>query len=514
MTFAGLADVIREHGRQRPDTPALIVGERTITYGDLDARSNRTAQAFAAIGVRTGDRVAFIDRNGAEFFEVMFGLAKLGAVGVPVNWRLAPPEMAHVIADSGAAVVVVGADFFGHVEAIEPQLDVRVIAIGAHPCWADFHAWVRAHPATDPGVVTGPDDVVFLMYTSGTTGLPKGVMLTNTNYVCKTSGVAGPWLLGPGAVSMAVMPLFHMAGSGWAFAGLWHGAVTVVLRDVDPVAIVEAVTTHRVTNMLVVPAVVRMLLDTPATADLSSLRIVVFGASPMSDDVLTRGVRRFGEVFAQVYGMTETTGSITQLSASELNSATMRSCGTPYPWVQIRIVDHDGNDVPIGDVGEVWTRSAQNMLGYWRNPEATAATLTADGWLRTGDAGYLDGPPETGGHLYLHDRIKDMIVSGGENVYPAEVENVLMAHPAVADVAVIGVPDDSWGEAVKAVVVPAAGAHPTEATLIDFTRGHLGGFKLPKSVDFVSELPRNPSGKILKRAVREPYWQGYDRRIG
>ncbi|MCG7595190.1 long-chain-fatty-acid--CoA ligase [Mycobacterium sp. PSTR-4-N] len=512
MTFAGLADVVRGHARQRPDAPALGVDDRTITYGELDARSNQVAQAFAAMGVGRGDRVAFIDRNGAEFFEVMFGLAKLGAVGVPVNWRLAPAEMAHVLADCEATAVVVGADFFAHVEAIEAHLSRHVIAIGAHPRWPAFDDWLHAHPATDPGVVTGPDDLVLLMYTSGTTGRPKGAMLSNANYVCKTRGVAGPWLLDPGAVSMAVMPLFHMAGSGWAFAGLWHGARTVVLRDVDPVAILDAIDTHRVTNMLVVPAVVRMLLDTPgiATADVSSLRIVVFGASPISDDVLRRGVERFGAVFAQVYGMTETTGSITQLAASELSAETMRSCGTPYPWVQVRITDPDGLDVPTGAVGEVWTKSRQNMLGYWQNPEATAATLTPDGWLRTGDAGYLDAR----GRLYLHDRIKDMIVTGGENVYPAEVENVLMTHPDVADVAVIGVPDNRWGEAVKAVVVPAAGAHPSEHALIDFARGHLAGFKLPKSVDFIDALPRNPSGKILKRTVREPYWRGESRPVG
>ncbi|MEH3143131.1 MAG: long-chain-fatty-acid--CoA ligase [Mycobacterium kyogaense] len=511
MSFTGLADVVRGQGLQRPGAAALIVGDRTITYGELDDRSNRVAQAFAAAGVRRGDRVAFIDRNGAEFFEVTAGLAKLGAVGVPVNWRLAPAEMAHILADCGASVVVVGADFFGHVEAIEAQLSAAVIAIGAHPRWPTFDDWVRRHPAADPGVVTGPDDLVLLMYTSGTTGLPKGAMLSNANYVCKTRGVAGPWQLGPDAVSMAVMPLFHMAGSGWAFAGLWHGARTVVLRDVDPVAILDAIGTHRVTNMLVVPAVVRMLLGTPgsAGADVSSLRIVVFGASPISDDVLRRGVQRFGAVFAQVYGMTETTGSITQLSAADLTPETMRSCGTPYPWVQLRIVSSDGLDVPTGGVGEVWTRSAQNMLGYWQNPDATAATLTPDGWLRTGDAGYLDAD----GLLYLHDRIKDMIVSGGENVFPAEVENVLMTHPDVADVAVIGVPDDRWGEAVKAVVVPAAGTRPSEQALIDFARAHLGGFKLPKSVDFVDSLPRNPSGKILKRAVREPYWRGIGRPV-
>ncbi|AFM15491.1 acyl-CoA synthetase (AMP-forming)/AMP-acid ligase II [Mycolicibacterium chubuense NBB4] len=516
MTSPGIgaiADIIRTHGREHPDVPALITGERVITFGDLDARSSQVAQAFAHAGVGAGDRVAFIERNGVEFFEVVFGLAKLGAVGVPVNWRLAAPEIRHVLQDSGASAVVVGEDFFDRIEAIEHELSASVIAIGSHARWPEFAAWVAAHPAVDPGVVTGPDDLVFLMYTSGTTGAPKGVMLSNANYAAKTGGVAaGPWRITADAVCLAVMPLFHMAGSGWAFAALWQGATTVVLRDVDPAAILDAVATHRITNMLVVPAVIQFLLDTPGidTADFSHLRVIVYGASPISDDVLVRGIERFGGVFAQVYGMTETTGSITQLDGEEHLPQLLRSCGRPYPWVRIRVVAPDGRDVAPGTVGEVWTKSAQNMLGYWNNPEATAATLTADGWLRTGDAGYVDAD----GYLYLHDRLKDMIVSGGENVYPIEVENVLMTHPAVSDAAVIGVPDDRWGEAVKAVVVRTRRSSIGEAELIDFARQRLAGFKLPKSVDFVDALPRTPSGKILKRALREPHWAGADRRIG
>lgn len=507
-----VADIIRRHGRERPHAPALVVGDRTITYAELDERSSRTAQALAAAGVGAGDRVAFVDKNGAEFFDVVFGSAKIGAVAVPVNWRLAAPEIRHVLSDSGAAVVIVGREFAGHLEAIEDDLDAEIVVVGTHDRWASFERWTAQHPAVDPGVVTGPDDLVLLMYTSGTTGLPKGVMLSNTNYVCKTGGVAGPWKFDADAVSLAVMPLFHMAGSGWALAGLWQGATTVVLRDVDPAAILDAIAGHAITNMLLVPAVIQTLLSTPGLddVDLSALRIVVYGASPISDDVLIRGMARFGGVFAQVYGMTETTGSITQLDGDDHVPPLLRSCGKPYPWVRIRIAGPDGDDVTPGTVGEVWTHSEQNMLGYWNNPQATAAALTADGWLRTGDAGYVDAD----GYLYLHDRIKDMIVSGGENVYPAEVENVLMTHPAVADVAVIGVPDERWGEAVKAVVVPAAGAAPTEAELIAFARTQLAGFKLPKTVDLVDALPRNPSGKILKRALREPYWAGRDRHIG
>ena len=510
--IAGLADIVRVHGRDRPDAPALIVGDHTITFSELDARSSRAAQAFARAGVGFGDRVAFIDRNGVEFFDVAFGLAKLGAVGVPINWRLAAPEMAHIITDSGAHLVVVGQEFFGHVEAIEAELSAEVVAIGAHPRWPVFDDWMAGHPAVDPGRRTGPDDLVFLMYTSGTTGLPKGVMLSNTNYRAKTAGVAEPWQFSADAVSLAVMPLFHMAGSGWAFAGLWQGAVTVLLPDVDPAAILNAITVHRVTNLLLVPAVIASLLNAPGIelCDFSSLRVIVYGASPISDDVLVRGIDRFGGVFAQVYGMTETTGSITQLDGVDHRPELLRSCGRPYPWVQVRVVGDDGAEVAHGVVGELWTRSEQNMVGYWNNPDATASTLTADGWLRTGDAGYVDSD----GYVYLQDRIKDMIVTGGENVYPVEVENVLMTHPGVADVAVIGVPDTRWGEAVKAVVVPAAGATLREADLIGFARTRLGGYKLPKTVDFVESLPRTPSGKVLKRALRDPYWAGTGRRIG
>ena len=511
MGITTLADVVRVHGRDRPDAPALIVGDHTITFGELDRRSNRVAQALAAAGVGFGDRVAFVERNGAEFFDVVFGLAKLGAVAVPVNWRLAAPEMRQIIDDAGATLVIVGADFAGHLEAVEDGLAAGVVVIGEHDRWPSFDSWVAGHPARDPGVVTGPDDLVFLMYTSGTTGAPKGVMLSNANYRCKCAGVAGPWRMDADAVTLAVMPLFHMAGSGWALAGLWHGGAVVVLRDVDPAAILDSVARHGVTNLLLVPAVIARLLerDDPALPDFADLRIVVYGASPISDDVLLRGIDRFGSVFAQVYGMTETTGSVTQLDGADHVAHLLRSCGKPYPWVQIRIVGPDGTDVAPGAVGEVWTRSAQNMLGYWNNPDATAATLHPDGWLRTGDAGYLDD-----GYLYLHDRLKDMIVSGGENVYPAEVENVLMTQPGVADAAVIGVPDERWGEAVKAVIVASPGTELSAEDVIAYARTRLGGFKLPKSVDFVTSLPRNPSGKLLKRAIREPYWAGTDRRIG
>ena len=506
-----IAGIIRAQRIERPDDIALVVDDEAITFAQLDERSSRAAQAFRAAGVGMGDRVAFLERNGAEFFDVIFGLAKIGAVAVAVNWRLAAPEVRQILDDARAAVVVVGAEFFDHLQSVEAELPhVRtVVAIGEHDRWPKFSSWLAAHPATDPMITTQPEDVALQLYTSGTTGLPKGVMLTNANLFSKLEGVTEPWRFSSDSTSLAMMPFFHIAGSSWALLGLFNGCTTVVLRDVDHGAIVAAITAHRVTNVFMVPAVIRSLLETDADADFSSLRALVYGASPITDDILAKSRQTFDCELIQVYGMTETTGSITQLDAVDhQRPELLRSCGRPFPWVQIRIVDHTGRDVAPGTVGELWVRAEVNMAGYWNNHAATDATVTADGWLKTGDAGYVDAQ----GYLFLHDRIKDMIVSGGENVYPAEVENVLAAHPRVGDVAVIGVPDEKWGEAVKAVVV-ATGDTLTEHELIAFARGKLAGFKLPKSVDFVDVLPRNPSGKLLKRELREPYWSDSHRRI-
>ncbi|MDQ6697563.1 MAG: long-chain-fatty-acid--CoA ligase [Actinomycetota bacterium] len=518
MTITSISDVIRTHGAERPDAPALEMDGRSVTFAELDQRSSQVAQALRAAGVGADDRVAFIDKNGLEWFEVTFGLAKLGAVNVAVNWRLAPAEMAQIIEDAQAEVVIVGREFVSHIEKIEGDIGcVRlIVAIGGHGRWPSYGDWVDAHEATDPGAVSTGDDVAFQLYTSGTTGLPKGVVLTNDNFFRGVDRIAAQWRFTADSVNLAIMPMFHIAGAGWAMVGLHHGCRTVVLRDVDPVEILRVIPEFGVTNAFMVPAVIQFLLMAPGvgSTDFSSLRSLVYGASPITDKVLVQGMATFGCEFIQVYGLTETTGAITQLDGVDHDVAgrpqLLRSCGRPYPWVEVRIVDNgSGDDVAVGEVGELWTRSHQNMKGYWNNPEATAEAVTTDGWFRTGDAGYRDAE----GFLFLHDRVKDMIVSGGENVYPAEVENALMKHPAIADVAVIGVPDDRWGEAVKAVVVLADGAEVTEPELIAFARDHLAGYKLPKSVDFATALPRNPSGKLLKRELREPYWAGVRRRI-
>jgi long-chain acyl-CoA synthetase len=518
VTITSLAEIIRAQGGDKPDAPAIEFEGRTITFGDLDRRSNRLANALSSVGVGCGDRVAFLDRNGPEYFDVSFALAKLNAVMVAVNWRLAPAEIANIVNDAGAKILVVGLDFAQHIEGIEGRLATvsTIVAIGGHARWRDYEEFLEAHAAHDPGVQAQGSDVAFQFYTSGTTGTPKGVMLTNDNFFTGYVCAAESWRFDDRSVSLAVMPMFHLAGGGWAMLSLAFGCQTVLLRDIDPPRILEVIAEFGVTNALFVPAVIQRLLLTPGAADTNfeTLRAIVYGASPITDTVLCNAMDMLGCEFIQVYGLTETTGAITQLDATDHDPHgrpdLLRSCGKPYPWVEVRVVDSGGVEVGDGEVGELLTRSRHNMLGYWANDDATREAIDEDGWFRTGDAGYRD----TDGYLYLHDRVKDMIVSGGENIYPAEVENVLAKHPDVLDVAVFGIPDYKWGEAVKAVVVRRDDAAITEAALISFAREQLAGYKLPKSIDFTDELPRNPSGKLLKREIRAPYWKDANRQIG
>ncbi len=514
-----IADIVRVHARHRGQRPALTAGQQTVTFSDFYQRAQEVAGALEAGGVRSQDRIAVIDHNGIETLEVVFGAALLNAVTVNVNWRLAPPEILQILKDAGSNLVFVGPELYPVVAAVESELgdQARIIAFGQHDRWESYDGWRTRQPAGDPGTAAGPDDVAFQLYTSGTTGLPKGVMLTTTNLLTLLSHLGEELGLDADSVNLAVMPMFHIAGLGWAAVGLYGGCRTVVVRNVIPAEVLRTIEAEGVTHAFLVPAVIQMLLQSPEveTTDFSALRSLSYGASPISAAVLERAIATMGCDFVQMYGLTETTGTIVRLAPGDHDPihrpALLRSCGQPYPWVEMRIVDGAGRDVAEGTVGELWTRSAQNMAGYWNNPAATADAVTPDGWLRTGDAGYRDG----GGYLYLHDRVKDMIVSGGENVYPAEVENALMRHPAVADVAVIGVPDDRWGEAVKAIVVATPGSPPpSPEDLIAFSRQQLAGYKCPKTVDFATTLPRNPSGKLLKRELRAPYWGGAERQVG
>jgi long-chain acyl-CoA synthetase len=393
----------------------------------------------------------------------------------------------------------------------------KFIVVGDHARHQDYESWVGAQPAEDPGVQSGPDDVAFQLYTSGTTGLPKGVMLTNNNLFALLPTAAPDWGFDENSVNLVAMPLFHIGGSGYATVGLFVGCHSILMREVDPVAMLQLIPEKGVTNLFAVPAVLQFMLMVPGVQDMdfSALRTIVYGASPISVEVLSKSIGVFGCNFIQAYGMTETTGAIVCLMPEDHdphgpNAHRLRAAGKPMPGVELRVVSAEtGEDAAVGSVGEIWARTGQNMKGYWQKPAETAATITPDGWLKTGDAGYFDDD----GYLYIHDRVKDMIISGGENIYPAEIENALMSHPDVADVAAIGVPSDKWGETVKAIVVRAEGTDPSADDIVTFSRERLAGFKCPTSVEFVAELPRNPSGKILRRELRAPYWEGKERGV-
>jgi acyl-CoA synthetase (AMP-forming)/AMP-acid ligase II len=515
IAIAGLADIVRIHGRRQPDAAAIVHDGRTTTYGALDRAASAVANALIADGVRPQARVAHLDKSSDQFFELLFGTAKANAVMVSVNWRLAPPEVLHIVNDAEAEILFVGEEYFAVIDRIRGELKTvrRIVAFGRHPEWEPFERWRDRQPATDPGLPTRPADTAVQFYTSGTTGLPKGAELTNANFAAMMPLWTATWLLAPGVPNLVCLPMFHIGGAGWGIAGLFAGATNHVMREFVPAQILETIERERLQVMLLVPAMILFLLQAPQIreTDLGSLKLIVYGAAPIPAELLKQAIAVFPCGFQQVYGLTETTGAITLLPPHDHDPNDARkllSCGYAQQGVELRIVGDDGRDLPAGQVGEIAVRSAQVMGGYWKLPEATARAVQGD-WFFTGDAGYLDDR----GYLYIYDRVKDMIVSGGENIYPAEVESALFGHPAVADVAVIGVPDERWGEAVKAVVVRKPDADVTPAALINWARERIAGYKLPKSVDFIDALPRNPTGKILKRELRKTYWGDRPRQV-
>ncbi len=512
-----VGDITRHHAKARPERVAIHFEGRRLTYGELDRRANRVANGLTAEGVGSQARIAILSKNSPAFFELWFGAAKADVVLVPVNFRLAPPEAAYVIADAGAQLLFVSAEFYPLVEKVAQELKSvrRIIALdGAHGPWVDYSDWLAKQSESDPAVQVATSHCAIQMYTSGTTGQPKGAQLSHANLLTLLPGALrqfGDWH--DNDVNLVCMPLFHIGGSGWALVGFYRGIETVLMRDPDPAAILRLIPEYRITKAFLVPALLLFLLQVPQsrTTDFSSLELIVYGAAPAPVDLVRNALKVFGCGLAQVYGLTETTGAITYLPPEDHDEhvpARLKSCGKPMTAVELRVVDALAKDVATGEVGEIVTRSRQNMIGYWNQPEATSRAMR-DGWFHTGDAGYLDQD----GYLYIYDRVKDMIISGGENIYPAEVESALFGHPAVADVAVIGVPDDKWGEAVKAFVVRKPGAEVSPDELIGFARERIAAYKVPRTIDFVDALPRNPTGKILKRELRKPYWAGRERQV-
>lgn len=494
-----------------PERTAIVFEDEAETWADFHARVLACAGALRASGVGPGDRVGYLGLNHPAYLVLMCACFRLGAVVTPVNWRLVAAEVAHVLKDAGVKLLLADRAFAPVIEGATAEAPVgRVV-------WTDeFHAWLAGSEPTAERFAERPDTIALQLYTSGTTGFPKGALLTQANIL----GTIGKGALTGEAwsrwddtdVALVAMPLFHIGGTGWALHALEAGATMVVLPRPDVRAMVDAIERHRVTRMFAVPAVLNMILNDERgrVADFGSVRALLYGASPIPLEVLKGAIARFPNAqFVQCYGATETCGTVVYLPPADHSvegTPRMKGCGKPFPGNEVRIVGPDLQELPRGQVGEIAVRSVSVMAGYHNNPEATAKAIR-DGWYLTGDAGWMDED----GYLYIHDRVKDMIVSGGENIYPAEVENVLHTHPAVKDAAVIGVPDARWGEAVKAILVLKEGMRATEAEIIAHCRGRIAGYKIPKSVDFVAELPRNPSGKILKKELRKPYWEGQDR---
>ena len=503
---------IRHWAADRPSRPAMV-GERRLNFAELDSTTRRVATALQAAGLQKGDRIAWLGKNAVLYFSLLFGAARIGVVMAPVGWRLATPERQYILHDTEARLLFAGEGFTDDALALAPALPQVQQVMSAAQAWA----WIDASPAHDV-TPSGPEDAILQLYTSGTTGNPKGVALCNRNlFGLRRAAQAAnlPWACWDETeVVMVAMPCAHSGGTGLGFMALAGGVSGCVMAEFTPDAVFDAIEQAGVTRFFAVPAALQLLVNHPrcARTDFSRLRYIFYGAAPIPLALLRQCIQAFGCQFAQAYGMTETTGTVVMLPPEDHDpngSPRMRAAGKPVPGVELKIVDADGQILPSGQVGEIVTRSSNNMLGYWRQPEATARTLSADGWVFTGDAGYLDAD----GYVYIHDRLKDMIISGGENVYPAEVENAIYGHPDVADVAVIGVPDAQWGESVKAVCVAKPGHTIDPASIIAWARARIAGFKVPKSVDVLPELPRNPTGKVLRRTLRAPYWAGRERQV-
>jgi fatty-acyl-CoA synthase len=496
-----LHDFVDFLGREHPGRDFAVCGERRLRYGEALAESNRLANALCAAGIEKGNRFAYLAKNCIEYPLVFLAASKIGAVPVPLNYRLAPPELAYIANDSGSKLLIARGELVEGIEEVRSELKSVEILVAQdappRPGWESYEDWVGAQP--------------------GTTGRPKGAIVTQRAVIAQFSQQI------PAADARAddrvliVAPLYHAAAAITALGSVVLGGTLVIHEDFDPHAVVRSLSEEGITRTTLVPAMIQAcLVFVPDAAERSydDLRLIVYGASPIAAETLKRAMEVFRCDFAQGYGMTETTAQLTILTPADHRRALagkpelLLSAGRPLPGSEIRIVDEDDRPLPLGTIGEIVGRGPQLMRGYWNLPEASQEALRG-GWMHTGDAGSMDAE----GYLYIQDRTKDMIVSGGENVYPREIENVLFEHPAVADVAVIGVPDDKWGESVKAIVVLRDGEAADAEEIMEFCRGKLAGYKRPRSVDFVAALPRNASGKVLKKDLREKYWEGRARRV-
>ena len=503
---------IRHWARERPDHTALEQDSDALTFGELETRSRKIVAMLAERGVGKGDRIAWLGKNSRHYFELFYSAARVGIVMVPIGWRLAAPEITYILGDTGAKLLFLGQGF--------DELAAKACARMEEPPKIlsndDALAAIDTAPAKDIEPA-GPDDAVLQLYTSGTTGNPKGAVLTNRNLFAlrvPSQDEGQPWShFDEDEAILVCMPCAHIGGTGLGIMAMGSGIRAIVQEEFTSDGVLDAFE-QGITRLFIVPAALQMVVQHPRAknTNMSAVKYLMYGAAPIPLDLLREAVKTIpGAGFLQCYGMTETTGTIAALPPEDHDlggNERMKSAGKAVPGVELKVVDENGEELPRGEVGELVCKSPSNMACYWNLPDATESSLK-NGWMHTGDAAYMDED----GYVFIQDRMKDMIISGGENVYPAQVESAIYGHPSVGEVAVIGVPDDTWGEAVKACIVPKPGAVVDEASVIEWTKERLAGFKVPKSIDIIELMPRNASGKILRKDLRSPYWEGRERQV-
>ena len=516
-----LTQALRRAIQIRGNEVATIGAGRERTWPEVGARVARLAGALQSLGVQSGDRVAILALNSDRYLEYMFAVPWAGGVFVPINIRLAPPEVAFWLNDSGSEILLVDDQFLPMLESLDGMLETvrEVVYIGDGRAPEGLHHYetilTSASPVPDAG--RGDDDLAGIYYTGGTTGRSKGVMLSHRNLVSNNAHVVAALRFEFGMRWLHAAPMFHIADSLAAFSVTMVGGSHVFIPGFTPQASLEAIETHRVTYGLFVPTMVNMLVNHPDVAryDLSSLSAIVYGASPMPEAVVKRAMEVLPHcAFTHAYGQTECAPLVTTTGPEYHvlegpHAGRYKAIGRAVIGVEVKIVDGNDAEVPRGVVGEICARGPNVMLGYWRQPELTAEAVR-DGWMHSGDGGYMDED----GFVYIVDRLKDMIISGGENVYSTEVEDVVYQHPGVVECAVIGIPDETWGEAVHAIVRRADGAGVTAEALIAHCREHIAGFKCPRGITFRDEpMPLSGAGKILKTELRKPFWAGQEKKI-
>ncbi len=506
-------DILAMHAAAQPDKVALIEGSRRATYAELNRRANRVAHAFSGLGIGRHDRVAVMKHNSIEGFEISSGLRKIRAVGVPVNFRLRGPEVAYILNDSGARVIVAGPGFVEVIESVRDQLDGErtFVAVGAPapPGWLAYEELLAAAADAEPVVADEGGLGAAMIYTSGTTGHPKGAYRKDGVKLELVIETIQTFELTPQDVHLMAGPGYHSAVGLFTAPSVAHGATVVIMEKFDAERALQLIQEHRVSTAYMAPILLKRVLDLPdevrAGYDVTSMRGIYLGAAPCPFALKERATAYFGEVLWEFYGATETGVNIVLRPPDQLRKP--GSCGQVAPGSEVLLLDESGREVPDGEPGQIWVRYA-GMAEYYNRPDATQNAMQ-DGFFTVGDIAYRDAE----GFYFICDRLIDMIISGGVNIYPAEIEAVLHAHPAVRDAAVIGVPDADWGESVKAVVELQPGAKATAEELIAWSAERLADYKKPRSVDFVTELPRGVDGKLLKRKVREPYWTAAGRSI-